>query len=174
MRMADKPHSSDLRKGRYSAPGLVHFITSNVENKQPLLQPAGREIVIDSLKWARDNERIYLMGYVIMDDHFHFIYMLREGFTMPKIMNSLKRHTSREINKLRGVEGQFWQEGYHDHAIRNAVDFWKHFHYMHNNPLRRGWVEKAPDYLWSTAHSSRQSDIDWNAIGPLGWSGEVG
>ena len=168
--MADKPHSSDLRKGRHSALGLVYFITSNVAGRQPLLQPVRREIVIGSLKWMRDNGRIWLLGYVIMDDHFHFIYMLREGYTMPQTMNSLKRHTSREINKLRDVEGALWQAGYHDHAIRDSVDFWNHFRYTHNNPVRRGWVERAEDYLWSTAHPSRQSDLDWDAIGPLGWS----
>jgi len=172
--MGDKPHSSDLRKGRFSAPGLVYFITSNVAHKRPLLLPEGREIVIASLKWARDNGRIWLLGYVIMDDHFHCLYMLREGHSLSKVMNNLKRHVSRQINLQSQVLGQFWQEGYHDHAIRDLDDFWHHFHYMHNNPVRRGWVERAEDYLWSTAHPSRATDKDWNALGPLGWSGEVG
>ncbi len=153
---------------------MVYFITTNVEQKRPLIAPPGREIIIEALKWARDNGRIWLLGYMIMDNHFHFIMMLREGFVLFKVMMSLKRHTSREINKLNQSGGEFWQEGYHDHAIRDEADFWGHFHYMHNNPVRRGWVEKAEDYLWSTAHLSRQADIDWDAVGPLGWSGEVG
>jgi REP element-mobilizing transposase RayT len=170
----DKPHSSTLRKGRYSASGLTYFITSNVEGKQALITPSAREIIIEAIKWARDNERIWLLGYVIMDNHFHFMPMLREGHDLSKLMGSLKRHTSREINKLTQNRGQLWQEGYHDHAIRDETDFWNHFHYMHNNPVRRNWVGRAEDYLWSTAHPSRKGDIDWNAIGPLGWSGEVG
>jgi REP element-mobilizing transposase RayT len=161
----DKPHAGNLRIGRYSAPGGVYFITNNVEQKHPLLTPACREIAIDALKWARDNGRIWLLGYVIMDDHFHFMMMLREGFLLFKVMMSLKRHTAREINKIIDSAGQLWQEGYHDHAIRDETDFWNHFHYMHNNPVRRGWVEKPEDYLWSTAHSSREGDVDWPAIG---------
>jgi putative transposase len=168
--MADTPHSADLRKGRFSAPGLVYFITSNVQEKRPLLYPDGREVVITSLKWLRDNGRIWLLGYATMDNHFHCLLTLRDAYTLPRVMNSLKRHTSSEINELAQVERQFWQEGYHDHGIRNLDDFRGHFHYMHHNPVRRGWVEKAEDYLWSTAHAFRAGDIDWDALGPLGWS----
>ncbi len=162
---SEKPHAHALRKGRYSAPGWVYFVTTNVERQQPLLEPPGREIVIATLKWLGDNRRIWLLGYVIMDNHFHALFLLREGFTLAKVMMSLKRHTAREINKQLGRIGEFWQEGYHDHAIRDEADFWNHFHYTHTNPVRRGWVEKAEDYLWSTAHPTRQGDVDWQALG---------
>jgi REP element-mobilizing transposase RayT len=146
-----KPHASALRKGRYSAPGLVYFITTNVERKQALIAPSGREVVIATLRWSRDNRRIWSLGYVVLDNHLHTMFILREGYALSTVMMSLKRHTAREINKLLGRAGEFWQAGYHDHAIRDETDFWNHYHYMHNNPVRCGWAEKAEDYLWSTA-----------------------
>jgi putative transposase len=161
---ANPPHASALRKGRYSAPGKVYFITNIVEGRQAFILPAGRDIIIEAFRWARDNGRFWLLGYVVMDNHFHVLFMLREGHDLPKVMMSLKRHTAREINKLLNREGNFWQNGYHDHAIRDETDFWNHVRYIHNNPVKRGWVENAEEYLWSTAHPTRQGDVDWQAV----------
>jgi putative transposase len=100
-----------------------------------------------------------------MDNHFHAMFMLRERFTLAEVVGNLKRHCARQINLLRGREETFWQEGYHDHAIRDEEDFWNHLDYLHYNPVKRGWVQKPEEYPWSTAHPTRQSDIDWHALG---------
>ena len=121
--MKPKPHDSNLRKGRHSQPGRMYFITTDVDEREPLIETHWRDLIISALKWLRDNGRIWLLGYVVMDNHFHVMFMLREGFDLAKVMQSVKRQTSREINKLRGVEGKFWLEGYHDHLIRDARDF---------------------------------------------------
>jgi REP element-mobilizing transposase RayT len=160
-----RPHSSALRKGRYSAPGLAYFVTTAVDQRRPLLDPPARELVIQSLLWARAQGRIWLLGYVIMDDHFHVLIALRGDATLAQLTDSLKRHTARRANLMRSQTGRFWQAGYHDHAIRDELDLWGHVRYMHENPVRRGWVTRAEDYAWSTAHSSRRLDVDWNQLG---------
>ena len=159
------PHSNALCKGRFSAPGLTYFVTGNVHNRQPLLDAAAREIVIESLLWARTQGRIWLLGYVIMDDQFHALLVLQGETTLALFTEGLKRHTARQNNKRRSEAGGFWQEGYHDHAIRDEADLWHHVQYMHENPVRRGLVSKSEDYVWSTAHASRQQDMDWDKIG---------
>ena len=126
------------------------------------------QFVIESLLWARTQGRIWLLGYVMMDDHFHVLLSLREDATLANIMEGLTRHTARQANRLRGQGGQFWQEGYHDHAIRDEEDLWRHLQYMHENPVRRGWVQKADEYEWSTAHNRRKQDLDWDRIGYAG------
>src|SRR5258706_15940478 len=93
------PHSHTLRIGRFSEPGLVYFLTSNVYARQPLLDVVARETVISSLLWARTQGRIWLLGYVIMDDHFHTLIMLRGGPSLALFTDGLKRHTARQINK---------------------------------------------------------------------------
>jgi putative transposase len=164
----NKPNSAALRHGRFSAAGAAYFVTSNVQDRRPLLIPAAREIVIDSLLWARSQKHIWLLGYVILDDHFHTLVVLCEGMTLPIFMAGLKRHTARQTNKIRGQAGQFWQEGYHDHVIRDEPDLWRHVRYMHENPVRRGLVTKPEDYIWSTAHAGRQRDTDWDKVGYSG------
>ncbi len=122
-------------------------------------------MIIDALKWSREQGRLWLLGYAIMDDHFHTLFMLRKGAELKRILNSVKSFAARKINRQWGQAGSFWQEGYHDHTIRDAADFNYHLQYMHNNPIRRTWVERAEQYAWSTAHPARQADIDWHALG---------
>ena len=164
----DQPRGRALRLGRYSVAGRVYFITSNVIRRQRLLTPLAREIIIDALKWSRDHGRLRLLGYAVMDDHFHTLLMLRDEYAMEGLLNSIKSYTARQINLQQGRAGEFWQEGYHDHAIRDAADFDHHLTYLHNNPVRRGWVERPEDYAWCTAHLYRQADIDWEALGYKG------
>lgn len=154
-----------MRRGRYSIAGRAYFITTNVIRRQRLLTVPAREIIIGALRWSRDQGRLTLLGYVVMDDHFHTMFMLRERYDLEYLLNSLKSFTAREINRQRGQRGAFWQEGYHDHAIRDGADFDHHLEYMHTNPVRRGLCQSAEEYAWSTAHPSRQSDIDWQALG---------
>jgi putative transposase len=161
----DPPHASSLRKGRFSSPGSLYFVTSNVVDRQPLLSEGTREMIVASLKWSRDDGRLWLLGYVVMDNHFHALFVLRQSNNLDKVMNSLKHHTARQLNtQLRRV-GQVWQRGYHDHVIRDEHDFWFHVRYIHENPVRRGWVTNCHEYPWSTAHVAHRHEVDWHVIG---------
>ncbi len=164
--MPKKPHSSDLRKGRISLPGVCYFITTNVNDKRFLIPfPDGAEFVIGSLRWLRGNKRVWLGGYVVMDNHVHFLIVLREGYALAGILGSFKTYTAARVNQLLKRAGIFWQEGYYDHAVRDDADFWGCLEYMHANPVKRGLVERPEEYAYSTAHPLRAGDIDWNALG---------
>src|SRR5688572_326528 len=151
---AEQSHFAALRKGRFSSPGTVYFITSNVLNRQPILTPLARDIIIASLNWSCAAGRLWLLGYAVMDDHFHTLFSLRDTSALAWVMNSIKRHCARQINLKSKLVGELWQDGYHDHAIRDEADFWHHVSYLHENPVRRKWVERAEDYAWSTAHQT--------------------
>jgi hypothetical protein len=49
---------------------------------------------------------------------------------------------------------------YYDYVIRDEKDLVKHLDYIHNNPVKRGLVEKAEDYLWSSANSKFENDLE--------------
>jgi len=90
------PHSHALRLGRFSLAGLPYFLTSNVDGRRPLLDSIARESVIASLLWARAQGRVWLLGYVILDDHFHTLIILRDQATLALVTDGLKRHTARQ------------------------------------------------------------------------------
>jgi REP element-mobilizing transposase RayT len=51
-----------------------------------------------------------------------------------------------------GKDIWFWEEGYHGIEIRDMSMFESKLNYIHLNPVRNGLVEKAEDYLLSSAN----------------------
>jgi REP element-mobilizing transposase RayT len=51
-----------------------HFLTCTVVGWTPVFtQPETRDIVLDSWKYLQENDGLDLFGYVILDNHLHFI-----------------------------------------------------------------------------------------------------
>ena len=64
-------------------------------------------------------------------------------------MQRTKGHSAISINRILGNQGQLWQKGFHDRAIRKEEDMQEIARYVVANPLRAGLVEKIGDYpLW--------------------------
>lgn len=108
LEMIHKPHQKDLRHGRYVERGLYYFITTNIQGPEKIfLHTQAAKIVLDTLKWVNDNQRITLIAAMVMPDHLHFVMELKDE-SLSKIMHSLKSFTANEINKVLGRSGQLW------------------------------------------------------------------
>ncbi len=46
---------------------------------------------------------------------------------------------------------QFWERGFDEVTISSNKMFWVKLNYMHNNPVKAGIVDKAENYLFSSA-----------------------
>jgi putative transposase len=55
---------------------------------------------------------------------------------------------SREARRERGI----WQRRYWEHQIRDDDDLARHVDYIHNNPVKHGYVERAADWQHSSIH----------------------
>ena len=52
-----------------------------------------------------------------------------------------------------GSRHQVWQEGFHPQAIlHDDAMMIQKLEYIHNNPVRRGWVASPEHWRWSSAH----------------------
>ncbi len=142
--------SSQLRKGRYSESGRIYFITSVTANRRPAFESfySGRLLVKEMMA---ENERGTLesLAYVVMPDHFHWLLQLREGADLSTAIGRVKSLTARSVNTLVGQRGRFWQDGFHDHALRQDEELVSFARYLVANPLRAGLVRSLRDYpLW--------------------------
>lgn len=138
--------SRKLRDNRLSVEGGCYFITTSVADKKPLLaRPESAKIVIDSLIWLEEREVIYLHAYVVMPDHVHLILQLKNQNELAEAMRLFKSFKGRILAEKYDVT-PFWQEGFHDHAIRNENDFWESVKYIQNNPLKKGLVKGIEYY----------------------------
>jgi len=134
---------TDLRKGRFSLPGMVYHITTVTKNRTPYFNNlANGRKVVQQLMALQNIGTAETLCFVIMPDHLHWLMALHKG-TLSQIMQLFKGRTAHAIGE------PIWQANYHDHAIRQDEDMRKIARYIVANPLRAGLVESINDYpLW--------------------------
>ncbi len=128
-----------------------------------LEQPALAQIVADSFH-HRDKRVYRLDAFSILSNHAHVIFApLPKGVNLDgspqyhklsKIMQSLKRHTAQECNKLLGRQGTFWQAESYDHIVRDEVEWERIVRYVLNNPVKAGLVSE----WWEWPYTYLRSD----------------
>jgi REP element-mobilizing transposase RayT len=147
--MQTPPHGSALRKGRCDDIGRSYLLTTVVEGRRPVFADwrLGRALVAE-LRVEHEAERVRSLAWVVMPDHLHWLLTLQAG-TLQALMRRLKSRSAIAINTLSHGHGQFWQRGYHDHAVRTDDDLAALARYVVANPLRAGLVKSLRDYpLW--------------------------
>jgi hypothetical protein len=53
---------------------------------------------------------------------------------------------------------EIWQRGFTGHRIRDVEDYEAHREYIHQNPVKRGLVERAEEYRFSSAYPGYKLD----------------
>lgn len=140
----------DLRKGRVSLPNQVYSVTVTTHNRVPFFSDfhVGR-LVVSEMRLLNDEEFLQSLAWVLMPDHLHWLFQLREEHDLPTIMKLFKARSTQHVNKSLKRHGQLWQRAYYDHAIRKDEDIRSIARYMIVNPLRAGLVAKIGQYpLW--------------------------
>lgn len=138
--------------------GSTYFVTFRVNKNlgKPLVKNPALAKVIEEALWFSYGERYTLDAYVIMPDHVHLLLTPLIRWRLSKILQGIKGFTSREINKILRRKGSFWQDENFDHLIRNEAGWIDKFEYIHNNPVKKGLVDRPEDYEFSslvTMHS---------------------
>jgi len=142
------------------------------------------KIIINSLYYCRINKGLNLHAYVIMSNHLHLIISANEPGTISSIFRDFKRYTSSKISELLKKENRktaldifkeaaiesrnnqqhkIWQRGFHPIALHSAAFFAQKFDYLHQNPVRKGYVQRPEHWLYSSARNYAGSkDIPLN------------
>ncbi|WP_278940126.1 REP-associated tyrosine transposase [Pseudomonas helleri] len=147
--MPSFPASHRLRHGRFSEPNRIYLLTANTLNREPVFHDwrVGR-LVVEQLRSAQEQGFVDSLAWVVMPDHFHWLVVLQRS-SLDQLMCRTKSLSTRAINQATGRTGSRWQQGYHDHALRNEEDLKRMARYVIANPLRAGLVKRVGDYpLW--------------------------
>jgi REP element-mobilizing transposase RayT len=141
-----------LRRGRFSQPGGIYFITTVVAGRIPWFQ----QFELARRMCRKLHEPAALadasnLCWVVMPDHVHVLLQLRE-VPLGKVLDALKSRSAIELNREIGRAGRFWEPGFHDHALRREEDLLGVARYIVANPLRAGLVRRLGDYPY------------WNAV----------
>jgi putative transposase len=151
--MKESPHSKNLRLYRLSDIPATFFVTKTLLPKKPLLDPQSQSLITNSFGYALRRKRIYLGAFVVMPDHWHALFALRDPWTLPKFMHSLMSHVGAETNSRLSRHGSSWQDSYYETQIRTARQFEYVAYYIEQNPVKTGFV--AHPHEWAASSAAR-------------------
>jgi REP element-mobilizing transposase RayT len=139
-------------------------------------RPDAAQIVLDSWRFLQRSQRMTIFGYVIMENHLHFIAsspdLAKEvgdfkSFTARRIIDELKNRGSRQALRMlkrfkarhkTDREYQLWQEGSKPKMIEGDEMMRQKLEYTHYNPVKRGYVDDPTHWRYSSARNYAGGD----------------
>ena len=178
--MSPDPDPLPRKKVKHYDNGEPHFLTFSCFQRMPLLsKDRTREWFVDALERARNEHGFHLWAWVIMPEHVHILLWPPYHLISPDprslqgrihgILTSIKRPVAKKaiaylrkhapdflqrltVRNSGRVYQRFWQAGSgfdenasEPDALHAMAD------YIHQNPVRRGLVNRAEDWPWSSA-----------------------
>ncbi|QGY46718.1 hypothetical protein GM418_24590 [Maribellus comscasis] len=116
-----------------------------------LSHPENLKIIKQALLFW-ENQKLKNYTYSIMPNHVHWVFELKEKDTngqsvyLQDVLQSVKRHTARQINKREERQGTLWQKESFDTTIRDEKNLYKTIEYTLNNPVHAKLVKKREDW----------------------------
>lgn len=162
-----------MGRSRYQVLGdYPHFLTCTVVNWLPIFsQPEMAQIVLDSMDFLQKNQRLTVHSYVILENHLHLVASAEK---LSKEIASFKSFTARSIiDRLQAKprsfllaqleaaklphktqqQYQLWQEGSHPQALLTPQMAAQKIEYIHNNPVKRGYVDDPMHWRYSSCRN---------------------
>lgn len=88
--------------------------------------------------------------YCIMPNHFHAILATEPNAgDMKSTWQAFKGRSARFANRELGRSGAFWQREWFDRWMRDAESCERTLHYIRQNPVKAGLVDKWEDHPWT-------------------------
>jgi len=156
----------------------IYFVTfAVVEWIDVFTRKDYQEILIDSLKFCQKEKGLIIYAWCLMTNHIHLIISAKESnlsdilrdfkkFTSKKLVKSILNNPAKSRKKwminifrklgtgnIRNEQYQFWRQDNHPKELFSEKFINRKLDYTHNNPVEAGLVEKAEDYLLSSARN---------------------
>ena len=173
--LAEKQMSN---KYKFRSPDELNFVSFTVVYWIDLfIRNEYKDILLESWKYCMNKKGLQIFGWCIMTSHAHMI-IGSENHPMDAIMRDMKKFTSGMLPKaiqnnpaesrrdwllnLMNNSGQknchnkifqLWQQDNHPMELTTPKIMHQKLDYIHDNPVKAGFVEKPEDYLYSSARN---------------------
>ena len=145
------------------------FVTTTFNDWMPLfINDNYYLLVIDSLKFCLNKYKAEIIAYVLMPNHIHLVLFYTDKIDLSGFMRDFKKYTSskirqqlfkegreKELEELRYIRyGQMfkiWKDRFDAVVIRNKNVLVTKMKYIHNNPVKKGLVEREKDWKYSSS-----------------------
>ncbi len=128
-----------------------YHITASTLNKQPFFKGRERKILLrETLQGKATKFDVTLRAWVILDNHYHLLCNFSEASIMPRFIGELHGASAHQLNALDGMRRRSVWQNYWDRCNRDERELWMGFNYIHQNPVKHGYVEKLEDWDFSS------------------------
>lgn len=164
------------RKYKFRNNEKIYFISFAIVGWIDLfIRDEYRQVMIQSWKHCQKTKGLEIYGWVIMTSHIHMI-VGSHGQPLAQIMQDMKGFTSKELRKIiethrsesrkewmleimtragsmnsNNVAFQLWQQDNHPIELITPKMAWQKLNYIHDNPVKSGFVSKPEDFIYSSA-----------------------
>ncbi|HXI00045.1 MAG TPA: hypothetical protein VNI52_07230 [Sphingobacteriaceae bacterium] len=148
--------------------GEIYFWTATINQWMKLLEGHDyKQVIIKCLEHLSMQNKIEVFAFVIMPNHIHLIWRIKEINGKEKPHIAFLKHTAHQFKKLLFQESVSRLDAYQVSTANKQYEFWQrdslavHLYsrevafqkldYIHNNPLSERWqLAKSPgEYLHS-------------------------
>ena len=155
---------------RFCESYFPHFITCTIVAWQPVFATRRfADIIFDSWRFLQNQRKIDIIAFVLLENHLHWIAVgpklsQRVGefksFTARRIIDAMKEMNYQTVlNELAffkkrhkvDQQHQLWQEGSHPKVIESDEVMRQKIEYIHNNPVKRGYIDDPIHWRYSSA-----------------------
>lgn len=153
----------------------VHFMTFTVVGWIDLFsRKLFRDVFLKNMAYCRQHKQLSVGAYVIMTNHVHVIWKSECG-RLSDTLRDFKSYCTKEFITLiekeaesrkdwllymfryhanrtnQNKEFKIWTGNNHPEEIHSKEFMISKLEYIHQNPVRAGWVNEAGEYLYSSA-----------------------
>ena len=141
----------------------MYFVTASVYQKKPYLsKDKYKSFLLNKMIEFFAKFAYKWFAYVILNNHYHTLFKTRSGKDLGKVFGRVHGSTSYHLNKSNETPGRRVWQSYWDRCIRNKKDFYRHFNYIHQNPVKHKYVDRFEDYRFSSYnHWTAKKGTDW-------------
>jgi putative transposase len=163
--------------------GPVQFFTATILNWIPLLDTEERKrIITDSFQFMVTQDRAQVFAFVIMPNHFHVLWAVRNDYTLDAIQRDILKFTGQKLKfhlqdtndtrleMFRSTQADRayqiwerrpkWKEVNSNEMVSQVID------YIHGNPLKGKWnlCDSVADYKFSSAAFYETGKTNWEFL----------
>ena len=183
------------RKYKFRGNDELYFTTQTIVHWIDVLtRTEYKNIILDSLKHCQEKKGLELYAWVIMTNHMHMVVGTNKN-PLKDIMRDFKSYSSRKIREAivanpkesrkewmvsmlehAGImnpnnnDWQLWQQDNHPVHLYDGKITKQKVNYIHNNPVRAGFVAEPQHWIYSSAGDyleNRRGLIDINILDGL-------
>lgn len=138
---------------------VFRFVTLYTHGQRPLLAGTlAKEVLLDQLQLVKGRFNLGIAGYVVLDDHVHFLCATRCDMDLGPVVAMLRDGFTREWRRLQPGDAQagldlptpVWRSDIFSYRLTMVDELHPHLNFIHYDAVRHGYVERAADYTWSS------------------------